>query len=713
MAEDAIPTILDRPNLEVRIPNVFRSILDQAAHEVKNFTGGRISKFLNNWMKLTSDENILQTVAGYKIKFDDPPLQKVKAKTIKFSEKEESVIDDEIVKLANKGIIQECKRESGDYVSNIFLRPKSDGSYRMILNLSNLNKHIKYEHFKMDSLKTALNMISKDCYMSSVDIKDAYYSVPIHDYFQKFLKFEWRGKFYKFKVFANGLAPCPREFTKLLKPVISELRVNGIELVIYIDDILTTGKSKEECIKNVLEICNFLTNLGFVVHPVKSNLEPQKSITFLGFVIDSEKMTVTLTDDKKDKIKLLCKNLLHKKGVKIQQLAEVVGNLVAALPAVTFGKLYYRQLDNDKIKALKVSGDNYEDFIKLSDTAINDLSWWVHNLEKSYANISHGKPDITIFTDSSKSGYGFHRVENNLKGSGLWSSHESRMHINILEIKAIWFALNALVRDCKGKHIRIMIDNKTALAYVREMGGSKSSTCNAFARKIWQWAETNENWISVAYVPSSENVVADKESRRRNLNTEWRLHAHYFNKILLSFKGKFKPEIDLFASRLNYQLPKYVAWYPDPFAFAIDAFTLDLSKIKFFAFPPFSIISDMLRKIKEDGGTGIVLVPNWPTQPWYPMLLKMLIDVPRILGPKSNLLSQPAEKNMLHPLRKKLSLLACLVSGESGIKKVFPGEQYSSWKTHGEREHQNSIVVRSGSGKPIAKNWVLTNSIRL
>ena len=73
--------------------------------------------------------------------------------------------------------------------------------------------------------------------MASRDLKDAYYSVPIHAQDQKYLKFQWNNEFYKYTCFANGLSPCPRMFTKLLKPVYSTLRQKGNALIGYIDDL--------------------------------------------------------------------------------------------------------------------------------------------------------------------------------------------------------------------------------------------------------------------------------------------------------------------------------------------------------------------------------------------------------------------------------------------------------------------------------------------
>ena len=112
-------------------------------------------------------------------------------------------------------------------MSSIFTQEKRDGSYRMILNLKQVNKHIEYEHFKMDSLQSVLNIIRPNCWMASVDLKDAFYKVPIHPDHQKFLKFKWQEHCYTFRGMPNGYSEAMRVFTKLLKSPFSILRSHG------------------------------------------------------------------------------------------------------------------------------------------------------------------------------------------------------------------------------------------------------------------------------------------------------------------------------------------------------------------------------------------------------------------------------------------------------------------------------------------------------
>ena len=240
----------------------------------------------------------------------------------------------------------ESQHENGEFISNIFLRRKKDGNYRMILNLKCFNENVSKHHFKMESLKSAVKLMKPGCYMASADLKDAYYSVPIHQYFshQTFLKFPWRGKLFQFTCLPNGLSSALRCFTKILKPVYATLRRAGHDNVGYIDDQYLQGDTKDECLSNVSDTVALLTKLGFLIHADKSVLVPVQMITFLGFILDSIQMLVRPTLEKAQKLKTTCEKLLTKPEVTVQELAEAIGIIVSNFPGVEFGPLFYRGL---------------------------------------------------------------------------------------------------------------------------------------------------------------------------------------------------------------------------------------------------------------------------------------------------------------------------------------------------------------------------------
>ena len=120
---------------------------------------------------------------------DSPPVRTCPQCELRFSEQESSVIAAELPKLLSQGVIMRATCNKNEFISNIFIRPKSNGKYRPIHNWAKLNENINYRHFKMQSLNTAMHLISKNCYFASVDMCDAYYSIPIASELRKYLRF--------------------------------------------------------------------------------------------------------------------------------------------------------------------------------------------------------------------------------------------------------------------------------------------------------------------------------------------------------------------------------------------------------------------------------------------------------------------------------------------------------------------------------------------
>lgn len=168
-----------------------------------------------------------------------------------------------VEKLITKNVISVCNSpRKNQFVSNIFIVPKSDGSDRLILNLKNLNKFLEVPHFKMENRTTVLNFLTPGCFMASIDLLNAYLTVPIYEYDRRYLRFMFNNTLYEFKALPFGLAIAPWLFTKIMKAVMSILRQRGFMSVIYLDDILLFGRSCEECLENIRETRKLLEELG-------------------------------------------------------------------------------------------------------------------------------------------------------------------------------------------------------------------------------------------------------------------------------------------------------------------------------------------------------------------------------------------------------------------------------------------------------------------
>ena len=629
-------------------------LLDFFKSQVASFQAGNLSQNIENWRAITSDKEILGTVAGMPIEFIDIP-PRLTMPTNSVSKEEETHILREIQTLSLKGVIKECPTDIQGAVSPIFLRMKSDGTYRLILNLKKTNEYVEKLHFKMDTIHTVLSLVTPNCYLSSIDIKVAYYSVRINECDQKYLKFQFNGQHYQFTCLPNGLSSGPRKFTKLMKAPLAELRKRGHLVSAFIDDLINFGDSYEDCLINLAETIALLQKLGFIIHPDKSHLTPTQEITFLGFVINSNSMTISLTEEKSKNIVQECKAVLSMGKIKIRHVARIIGKLIATFPAVKYGPLHFRFLESCKSKAIKVHKGNYDSLMSLDENAIDNLVWWTKNTISAYNEIFKGTPVANLYTDASNLGWG--AVYRNKRTQGGWNRKEQQLHINALELKAILFGLQSLVQD-RNIHLQILCDNTSAVHILNKMGSSHSIICDSLVRDIWAFAISQNLWISASHIPGKQNAEADKESREHELQTEWKLSASIFQEITSHFQRY--PDIDLFASRLNYQLKPFVSYRADPEASAVNAFQLNWSDIFFYAFPPFCIIG-RVQKIILERAEGILVVPKWPNQPWFSRLTKLLKAKPLYISRRKRMLHLPGRPGVQHPLHRSLQLMACLV----------------------------------------------------
>lgn len=483
--------------------------------------------------------------------------------------------------------------------------------------------------------------------------------------------------------------------SKLTKPIYGTLRKKGHISTGYLDDSLLLGKSADACKQNVIDTVSLFDRLGFVVHPDKSVFEPTQVISYLGCEISSLSMTVRVTHERKSKIIAHCEQILYKDKITIRELACLIGQLVASFPGVMHGQMYYRALESTKSFALKKFKGNWEAKIRLPHDSLHEIKWWIHNLPTAYNVLSHGAPSLTITSDASKSGWG--AVCNGVRTGGLWTHYEkSQFHINCLELMASFHALKSFAKNQKNVHIQLRLDNTTAMHCINRMGSQKFQSLHTIAKQLWSWCIPKGIWVSGSYIQGCRNKEADEESRKLNIDGEWMLNPLLLKDALQALN--FYPKIDLFASRINKQFQQYVSLQPDPDAFAVDAFTINWSRFDFVAFPPFALASRVLQKIQEDCATGIIVVPYWPNQVFYPVLLEMLIAQPVLLSARTNLLQLPSNPNKTHRLYKHLKMLICKVSGDNIKIKEFQKTQSMSSSHRGDMTRERCTQATSENG---------------
>ena len=219
----------------------------------------------------------------------------------------------------------------------------------------------------------------------------------------------------------------------------------------------------------------------------------------------------------------------------------------------------------------------------------------------------------------------------------------------------------------------------TAVCYINSKGGTKSPSCNDITCEIWSWCINNNTWLTATHIPGVQNTDADRESRIFNERTEWQLNPDVFIQIR-------DRDCEQTASCVCFMEAR-TRGYP----YSFDAFTIiDWSKYKFYCFPPFSLISRCLRKVEMDMKEGILIAPIWPTQVWWPQMLRLLIRHPVALPRQKKLLKLP-NTTKIHPLHAKLVLMACYISGDPmkrGISESACNLLMASWRPGTQKQYQ-------------------------
>ena len=242
---------------------------------------GRISACLENWNVVSNDDWVLNVVEnGYSLCLKNgPPKAPFMGRNQPSDNEAKSILD----------------KEAG-----FFARPnKEAGKWRPIVNLKFLNKHLRKVKFSMTTVAGIRKSVQQGHYFISIDLTDAYYSVPLNESAWPYVRFAWGGKVYKYHVLLFGLAPSPRVFTKMATAAVKFLKaVFLIWIAGYIDDFLIQADSVEKCRLHA-EICILVFHfLGYEVNFKKSVLDPTTKIEHLGFIFDSVAMTISLPEKK-------------------------------------------------------------------------------------------------------------------------------------------------------------------------------------------------------------------------------------------------------------------------------------------------------------------------------------------------------------------------------------------------------------------------------
>ena len=264
---------------------------------------------------------------------------------------------------------------------------------------------------------------------------DAYLHIPIHPNSRKYLRFCYKSQVFQFTSLPFGLATAPQVFTMIVKEVKLMALSRGLRVHQYLDDWLIKSQSQEEAQTNTQAVVDLTQSLGWIINQEKSELKPTQVFSFVGYEYYLDSALGKPTQERWLKLQDLILRLKSKHVLTARCLMSLIGLLASTEKMVPEGRLHMRpfQFHLKEHWRYPQSLDNLLPWTKAIEA---HLDWWQNpsNVMKG-ADLHPKEHSIQLFTDASNEGWGAHLDQNSTKG--LWSDREKRLHINVLELKAV------------------------------------------------------------------------------------------------------------------------------------------------------------------------------------------------------------------------------------------------------------------------------------
>ena len=446
-----------------------------------------------------------------------------------------------------------------------------------------------------------------------------------------------------------------------------------------------------------------LAKIGFLLNEEKSDLVPTQFPDFLGASLNLQKALASPSRDRISRLHQIITNLLARPVATAREWRSLFGHLASMIYLVPHARQHIRPLQlfvhSQWSETLPDSAP-----IRLSDQAVFHLQWWLVTEHLTIgAPFSRPDPQVTIVTDASSSGWGGHLGDQ--RASGDWSVQWSQRHINWLELQAVWLTMKHFAAQLQGLVVEVLSDNSTTVSYINKQGGTHSpSLCN-LALDFWDWCDCFRITPVAVHLQGVKNVLADALSRGKFCPTEWSLHRPTTMSL---FRLWGTPMVDLFATNKNAKLPVFYSLHRDPAASAINALTTNWDALIGYAYPPIALLPRVLRKLSRHPSAVLILIaPFWPSQIWFRPLTKLLIDFPRKLPVRWNLLKN-SETGELYPAPEKLRLTAWRVSADPSLHRDFL-TQLPNWQSkEGENRPEGFMipVLPTSLDGALAEKWI-------
>jgi hypothetical protein len=430
-----------------------------------------------------------------------------------------------------------------------------------------------------------------------------------------------------------GLARAPRVFTKLLRPVVSQLRSEGVRILPYLDDFLVAAQDKAVAEEATRRVVSALQELGFVVNLSKCDLVAAQQRVFLGVVVDTSEGLLTADPRKLAAVAVVARRMARRARAGLHPTLMDVQRLVGSLRFMTWCVAEAKPRQAHLMTCMRLATRRalvrrqQRPRCKISSLAGSELEWWSQQVNPVGVRIMPPRRSAMIEVDATDTMAGFSwRVGSKaatrclpLPADAIGRSSAQR------ELAAMEMALQSLLASRalaavqRPASVLVRTDSRAAMGCARRVYSSVPAMMK-IARRIALAMRAAELELEVEFVPGTENVLADGLSRYHTSALNESRVASWVPNWCASRLQTVRPTMDAFASKRNAVLPSFLSWRQESGAAGMDAFSVQKWHRAVWMFPPPPLAMAAMREFlrRPEVQTALLIVPEWTAQPFWP-----------------------------------------------------------------------------------------------
>ena len=476
-----------------------------------------LSHAAQHYLKLFPNLNKpIPTKAHPKLPTFDPPYDpafletynnrkeiKIPQPSVKMGDKIHSTLH----KLSDAGILNLNQNPVG-MASFIVLVPKPDGSLRICINFSKVNKALLVNHYPLPNCHDLLNQVSRKRFYTKIDLLHGFYNFDMAERAKWLTATIAPGHAMTWNKVPQGLATVPSWFQWAMTTVLKDLVTNIC--MIYIDDIIIFGNTEEEVRQNTHTVLERLNSFDFRINIAKCQLEPSTSIDFLGHTISYDTIKA---GPKTSKILENIRNPNHES--KPKDKSDKLNTLIGVL---NWFSRYISDLPRRMKPLLDAKLGGQWNWSETQDTAFNDLRSALAHMKTLHLPSHNAK--LQIHTDASRDGWFAVLFEDTGEGDtpaerlkviamtgGVFRNCQLGWSILQKEAHSMFMAHKKFDPFIRLSQFILCIDNKT-LCYME----------NSSDAMVMRWYLRIQQYSSeIIHIPGISNIIPDGGSRLLHL----------------------------------------------------------------------------------------------------------------------------------------------------------------------------------------------------